>query len=244
MVLIVSMAVGCGAKSPPGATDPRACPALRELRGRVVEENAGVPVPSAEVVATGQGRVWERTATTDDEGAFRICVPASDAVEVRAAHPDFGLQWTSLRGLGHRYWDAMPDAPLQLALRRGTILRGRLLDPEGRPLPDHVVLVFLPPELQTCMTSVCRHVRAVTDMNGEFRFDRMLLDPGMQLAWSLPGAPAWQLGGLVEPRMAAYIAAANAGQPVALVVSSGDLDEEFREIIEEASEASESESVE
>lgn len=95
-------------------------------------------------------------------------------------------------------------------------------------------MVFLPPTMQVCMASVCRHVRTTTDAHGGFRFDRMLLSPRMYLAWSHPDAPHGMSGTFVEPGMAAYIVAAEAGQPIELVVAAPrDLDEEFRETLDE-----------
>lgn len=234
----LALGLGCGAPSIPRAVNREPWPELLHLRGRVVAADTGEGVSSARVVASGHqsgGRGhWERAGVTDETGAFRFSVPRDDAVEVHAEHPEFGLQWTTERWYSHRYHGPVPDGPIRIELHRGIVLRGRLLDPEGRPVPHHRVMVFLPPPMQVCMTSVCRHVRATTDANGEFRFDRMLLSPEMHLAWSHPDAPLWMSGTLVQPGMAAYIVAADAGQPIEIVIAALGWDEEFREILEQA----------
>lgn len=248
-VVLCALAAGCGASSssaPSSHAIP--CPGLHEVHGRVVAEETGRGIPSAELVARGHeehGRGhWDRRTTADEHGAFQLCVPDTDQLEMRADHSDFGLQTTSLASDRFSYHGPLPEEALRLELRRGAILRGRLLDPSGRPLADHVVAVYLGPLLTTCMTGVCSHIRATTDARGEFRFARMVLSPDMRLAWGPRDPPGgWPPAGrLLDDDMATYVAAARAGDPVELVVAMNsrdremrDLDEEFRQIVEETS---------
>jgi len=240
LALVGCLTTACGPPSSRVANQP-SCPGLREVRGRVVGEATDRGVSDARVTASGteaRGRgEWERFGTTGDDGAFMLCVPRGGEVSIRAEHPDFGLQWTDGDWRGHRY-HGIPDRPLRLVLRRGTVLRGRLLGPEAQPLADHLVVLFPPALAQVCLAGPCIHVAAPTDASGLFRFERMVLSHEMRIAWGLHDRAGGGLmtGRLLEADMSAYVADAEAGRPVELIVSPRDLDAELEEIMGETAE--------
>ena len=91
-----------------------------------------------------------------------------------ASHDDFGDQGTGFASPGLRgFWRAgpMPQAPVELVLRRGIVLRGRAVDAAGRAFAcDSLMLV---PEYNG---SGPPRIEAKTDGDGHFAFRRAVLE--------------------------------------------------------------------
>jgi hypothetical protein len=119
--------------------------AHREVVGHVADETR-MPVADAaiEIRALGLddlGEVVHRTST-DGTGRFAIAIPPSDQISVRAFHPAFG------RELGmseHRHtYQGTPRAMIELVLRRGVRLAGRVVDSSGSPRAHDRLYLMLP----------------------------------------------------------------------------------------------------
>lgn len=113
------------------------------IRGAVRTE-AGLPVPDARVLVmkTGRTKILQATAHTDDAGRFSLDgVPAGEyALEVVPFGVDDGraseLEWTT-RVV--RVGDAPAD--VEIVVRRGATIGGRVIDTLGRPVPDANIAV-------------------------------------------------------------------------------------------------------
>jgi protocatechuate 3,4-dioxygenase beta subunit len=153
---------------PKGATEHRVDLAMHRgvvIRGRVVEEGSDRPVPGARVSFSG-GRKDEangRTETASD-GSFQLAVlPAPGHLVVLGPSDDYvyreidgGLVREGQPG-GHRFYahalaacDPKPEVEgpeITVPLRRGGTAVGRVIGPDGRPVPSAMMIgrVFLPP---------------------------------------------------------------------------------------------------
>jgi hypothetical protein len=119
-----------------------------------------------------QGREVTMSAVTNASGEFSASVPATSRLWIAASHDDFGLQWTASADgwSGFQQFGPMPGAPVDLVLRRGVGIRGRVLDPSGRPLAGEAV--FLVPHYNG---SGPAKIEAPTDSGGRFTFGRAVL---------------------------------------------------------------------
>lgn len=145
--------------------------------GRVLDEK-GKPVAGAKVQvslandpkpAKGDSRVrytLSSTATTDAEGRWTIGkVPDHPSVELSllVTHPDFvtNNQWNPKEaGVTTKMFR---DGTAMLTLKSGVIVRGRVTDPDGKPIKDAVVIFGDDPyNSQT-------HCKFATDAEGRYR---------------------------------------------------------------------------
>lgn len=112
----------------------------RRLLGTCVDAR-GQPAPGARVSVGQRGGLVRREAVTDQEGRFEVTGLVPGAIGVVASE-DPALGWASGRLQGF-----VDDGPVQLVLRPGHTLRGRLLD-EGAPVTNALALlrVHLPEE--------------------------------------------------------------------------------------------------
>ena len=139
-------------------------PGQVRVRGQVLDEH-GHPVGGARV-SLGRLRV-----TAAEDGWFEAAVRDAPHLRVDAAHPDYGLQWTDYQHGDWIHHDAIPDHPIRLVLRRGVVLRGRLLGPDGRPAA-RTRLLMVPAYVGSGPSTL--QVR--TDDDGRFAFERATLD--------------------------------------------------------------------
>lgn len=151
-------------------------PAQVIVSGHVADE-AGKPVPGAEVQLTSP-LVKERVPVlTNASGAFSIAVPPVSRVAIVASHPEFGRQFTGGFDAAGASWDVyryigpVPTGPIELRLRRGVVLRGRVVDPAGRPFANDAIFL-VPPYVGSGPV----RIEAATDSEGRFEFDRMVLN--------------------------------------------------------------------
>ncbi|HEX6884191.1 MAG TPA: sigma-70 family RNA polymerase sigma factor, partial [Planctomycetota bacterium] len=98
-----------------------------EVRGRVVEAGSGRPIPGARV---GEGWTFRRSAETDAHGEYVL--PGFGVSGVQELH-------VQASGFGRVQRASLPAAVdgvlrVDFELPRGRLVRGRVLDPEGRPL--------------------------------------------------------------------------------------------------------------
>jgi RNA polymerase sigma factor (sigma-70 family) len=127
------------------------------VRGKVTDAASGKPVAGA-VIYDG-ARLWLRLVKSGPDGTFRIAVaPGRSPLLVKGPDNDYvALQVTSKELFRDTppYYRLYPDAliPLDLKagagpvevsakLRRGVTVRGRLLDPDGKPVDEAVLLCW------------------------------------------------------------------------------------------------------
>lgn len=93
-------------------------------RGRVTA--GGKPVPNATVILN-----YTVTTRTDAEGYYYVPDPTGWGYSLLVIHPDFAISEITRRR----------DAPLPLdvALEKGTAIRGKVVDPDGRPVANVAV---------------------------------------------------------------------------------------------------------
>jgi len=184
------------------------------ITGRVVDE-AGAPIAGATIQTMSDGSDRSET-TADARGAFSVAVPPGPYVYVAAAHPDYGQQWTDYQWSGWRHNDAIPEAPITLTLRRGHVLRGRLVDSAGAPVANRTLLM-----IPAYVGSGPATLEARTNARGEFAFERCQLTsyelvPDGLRNWA-PTDPG-TFARIASPDPSAWADAAERGRPVALVL--------------------------
>ena len=142
-----------------------------------VRDETGRPVAGAEVELRDLAEQWMALSTTTGrDGAFSATVPATPRLWIIASHADFGLQWTegvSIDGvtrISYQRTGPVPNAPVDLILRRGVVLRGRVLDPAGGVFARQK-LVLVPAYIGSGPATI----EASTDSEGRFTFERAVL---------------------------------------------------------------------
>lgn len=153
-------------------------PARVAVSGRVTDE-AGVGVAGASVQLHDQEQLRSArnpiVAVTDDNGRFSASMLPTSRVLLAASHPDFGQQWADLAGLtapASQWSGPMPEASVQLVLRRGVVLRGCTVDANAgnRPFANDKILLI--PDYQGSGPPT---MEAATDARGCFQFERVAL---------------------------------------------------------------------
>lgn len=150
-------------------TDTSASPSTIVVHGRVVDE-LGAPIAGASVAISTE-RSHQHAATTNGAGEFTAVVPESVPVRLAAQHPDYGLQHTDMSWQGWSRYDVIPPTPIVLTLRRGVVLRGRLLDVDGHARAHERLLLIV-----AYIGSGPRPIEASTDAAGDFVFERAVLN--------------------------------------------------------------------
>jgi RNA polymerase sigma factor (sigma-70 family) len=131
------------------------------LHGKITEAVSGKPVAQASVQNGGN---WPGRVLTAADGSYALAVPPGPArILVTAAAPDYIAQpvGSALLELGKPGGNALyyhaaatldvkkeeKQKELSFTLRRGVTLKGTLVDPDGKPVKDAVMLVghFRPP---------------------------------------------------------------------------------------------------
>ncbi|MCB9595232.1 MAG: carboxypeptidase regulatory-like domain-containing protein [Sandaracinaceae bacterium] len=194
--------------------DVRAAFGDTAIRGRVVDE-AGQPVAGATVQLMTEAE-HEATTTTDASGAFSLAAPPAPHVLIRVSHPDYGDQGTDREWRGWIRNDTIPDGPIEMSLRRGVVLRGRVVDERGAPVRNTALLL-----IPAYVGSGPRTVDVRTDAQGRFTFARSVLRdfelvPGSLSNWHERSAGEHRRVRAPDPR--AWVEAAGRGASVELVV--------------------------
>jgi hypothetical protein len=115
------------------------------ISGRVLTADTGRPVKRARVVVAGGGR-GGRTATTDDQGRYRIDELGAGNYMVTASKTGFvdsvfGQRRPLQAGTPVVVAEAQAIANIDLRLTRGGVITGRLMDEDGEPLARALVTV-------------------------------------------------------------------------------------------------------
>jgi RNA polymerase sigma factor (sigma-70 family) len=127
------------------------------VRGKVTDSVTGKPIPGA-VIYDGS-RLWLRSVRSGPDGTFRIVVAARPGnLLVKGPDNDYVARQVTSKELFHDgppFYRAYPDALIPLdpkagagpvevgaKLRRGVTVRGRLLDPDGKPADEAVLLCW------------------------------------------------------------------------------------------------------
>jgi protocatechuate 3,4-dioxygenase beta subunit len=159
--------------------------AVHDLTGRVVGPG-GEPPPGASVtyvIHQRGARSTDESAPTDGEGRFRLTGVLPGPVHLEAYAPGYKV----------RFWEGeMPDTgearPVEIALERGEVLEGRVLDGEGNPVANVGVTSTLG-DLSTSTSrrqSLARpNADGVTDSDGRYLLDG--LDTGLHTVWAVQG---------------------------------------------------------
>ncbi|HTM24247.1 MAG TPA: carboxypeptidase-like regulatory domain-containing protein [Vicinamibacterales bacterium] len=115
------------------------------IAGRVLTADTGRPVKRARVTVSGAGR-GGRTATTDDQGRFRVIGLSAGAYTVIASKNGFvdavfGQRRPLQPGTPVQLADAQEASNVDLRLTRGGVITGRVSDEDGEPLARAIVTV-------------------------------------------------------------------------------------------------------
>jgi hypothetical protein len=137
------------------------------VSGRVLDDD-GRFVSDARVEVSNDDRALADLRTSND-GRFQVKVPPAEWLLIRAFHPDFGRD-RDIDSTRWLYSGSIPDEPIELTLRRGIVLAGRILDPAGRPLAKTKLLL-----IPAYRGSGPSPVEARTDAKGRFSFPRLVL---------------------------------------------------------------------
>ncbi len=113
------------------------------IKGRIVAADTGTPVRRAQVRLTGS-EVGSKTAMTDAEGRFEFRELPAGRFNVSATKSGFvNVQYGQTRPFESGKTIELADAQLldkaDIALPRGSVISGRLLDEFGDPVPDAMV---------------------------------------------------------------------------------------------------------
>jgi protocatechuate 3,4-dioxygenase beta subunit len=136
--------------TPPRDTSGRSAPATGTavIRGVVTDADTGQPIRRATVMAGGRAqRVEPRATSTDDEGRFEFREMVAGEYSISVRKPGYA----SL-GYGQRRWNE-PSRPVTLrdgevfdkanvALHRGGVVTGRVVDEVGEPVLEAQVRVM------------------------------------------------------------------------------------------------------
>jgi beta-lactamase regulating signal transducer with metallopeptidase domain len=140
----------------PPQAPPAAAPASASLSGRAINSVTGAGVAGAEVSAWINDRGHAPETITDDTGAFRFAGIPDGAYAVMAMKDGFFPAQSSFESPVRVFGDTRFD----LKMTPNATMRGRVLDPQGKPAAG-VSVKFGPPSVPV----------SVTDGKGEFVFE-------------------------------------------------------------------------
>lgn len=184
--------VGWGPVSPTAGTGHPADPLL--LSGQILDETGRKPIPGALVWATAEPGAFART---DAEGRFQVPAPGRRRFDLEALAPGHLLK-------------KVPITRPQLASRKvGTItlprtgtLRGKVVDPQGRPVLGAMVVAIPEGARGERVFDPSDPVadRAVTDAQGRFALNRLRPERGYEVRATRTGSfPAAQHATVGDP---------------------------------------------
>jgi protocatechuate 3,4-dioxygenase beta subunit len=181
---------GAGGRGGPGpARDEAAQPVgTGEISGVVVVLGGGTPVRRAQVTLSGQELRGNRMAVTDDQGRFafqvlpagRFTLNASKAGHVNVS---YGAKRPGRPGTPIQLADGQRVEKLSIALPRGAVITGTVVDEHGEPAPGTQVRA-LRYVLQTGERALNFSGQDVTDDRGIYRIHS--LQPGEYVLSAIP----------------------------------------------------------
>jgi hypothetical protein len=188
----------------PAQQQTETAPATGRISGRVIDASTGLPMKRAQVTlngAQGRGRVF----LTDDLGSFDFTDLAAGRFTLRAAKAGYiTLSYGQRRPF-------QPGTPLQLAdgqqlkgvdvhLPRGSVIAGRVFNPDGEPMPGSVIRLLRYQFVQGIRQLVPTGT-AQTDDRGQYRV--WGLNPGDYYVSAVPVGGGRGGGGLLSLAAAA-----------------------------------------
>ncbi len=178
----------------PATASPAAGPLV--LAGQVVDASGRKPIPDARVWAAAEPGAVVRT---DAEGRFRLAAPGRRRFDLEAVAPGY---------LRRRVAIARPQLVSRqvgtVALARAGRLRGRVVDPQGRPLAGAAVLAIPLGAVGGRAFSPADPVadRATTDEGGRFELLAVRPEQSYEVRALLAGAlPAARRATADDPRL-------------------------------------------
>lgn len=120
---------------------------LVPISGIVVAAGSQLPVPGAVVTVTSDAQSGPVAAIADDRGGFSFEVPAGASYTVRASRPGFVEGGFGVDEPGDLPTPVVAKlgadlSRVKIALSRGAVIAGRVMDNEGRALEDHQVSIW------------------------------------------------------------------------------------------------------
>ena len=150
------------------------------IRGRVLDATTRKGIAGAEV---GEGLLG-RTVVTGVDGAFTLVgfAPLANlSLRIRAA--GYGDEEHLLRGPGAKPADTATD--VEVLLQPGRVVRGRVVDPDGRPCAGGYVAAVAADHAEALFRSDWRSAR--TGVDGAFTIVDLRADLGHELLVLMPG---------------------------------------------------------
>ena len=173
---------------PAGPPSQKPPPVTATIAGRVVAADTGQPVRLAEIRLVSENTVPTLVARTDDTGLFELPIASAGSYSLAVGKAGFV---TTPFGLSRAQPGPFTVSPGQkinvgdLALPRGGVIAGRILDARGDPIAEAVVyahrLSFLTPAVRRSI----RLGSTQTNDLGDFRLHG--LSPGKYYVSATPG---------------------------------------------------------
>lgn len=217
--------------APPARNERRIAVGTASISGTVIASDTGAPIPDANVTLTGDVITIQRTVLTDSTGQFSFPrLPAGvfqvnvDPSDNQYLETNFGQRRLGGEGKSIVLSDGQRVA-IHVPLIRGSVIAGRVVGPNGRPVSRLHVAAF-----RTDMSTGRRQMEQVgsaeTDDRGLYRI--FGLPPGTYLVAAVPDASTWtprfrhEGAADVERAIATagVIHAAADGRPAMITVSS------------------------
>jgi protocatechuate 3,4-dioxygenase beta subunit len=168
---------------PPGAPEhPLTLAEPLVLAGRVIDAESRAPVPGALVWASADPGAFVRA---DGEGRFRLTLPTRRRPELEIAAAGFLPRKAALSGA-----QVASRRGSTFALARAAGLRGKVVDPQGRPLPGAAVAAVAERALGGRAFAASDPVteRAFSGPQGQFELRLLHPGQGYEVRASRPGA--------------------------------------------------------
>src|SRR5581483_394207 len=171
-----SRAMPAKADRPQPSAEGRAAQPLMNLSGRVLDPQ-GQPLSGAKLLLVGKTAKPVDLGTSAPDGRFTVTVPKDSTHDhhfLAASAPGTGMDFVSTGGLD-------PARTLELRLVRDNVIRGRVVDTQGKPVAG----------VQVGVAAI-----GVSDANSA---DRFLAAWTNRMFWIWPGEDrtVWQEGGVI-----------------------------------------------
>lgn len=156
-----------------------------QVRGRVVDEATGGPVPGALVQAfrSRKDSLDVAEARAADDGSFTLGGLEARRYTLRVAH--FGWRTPERPEPAQREPVSAPASKITLKLARTAVMRGLVVDADGVPEPDAFVRAVLSGPPSPAQASPQMAWNWSTDADGKFQWDG--LPPGTYYLWARRG---------------------------------------------------------
>ena len=190
VLIVLAAALSAGAPQVPPRDAGQPKPATAVIRGRVIAADTGAPLRRARVTLSSPNLPSQRSVETDLDGRYEFTDLPAGRYRVRAAKGQFvPLEFGQRRAFeSGRTIDLADGATLEkadLALPRGGVISGRIVDDLGDPVAWARVSAMRPryQEGRRRLVTVGRSV--VTNDLGEYRLYG--LSPGTYAVGTIPG---------------------------------------------------------